>query len=148
MCSASSVAIFVTFSAQSQLARQCRARAFRALVSRFSSTRSKTRSDAIDFFMKYQGLWVRYSKFYSKQISNDTSLLTNQKSTSFPGSLSLLSTFQITNSKWKILRVKLKCIYKGISLINTEWKFYCLLKGRSKFSTTWFISSDAITLKS
>ena len=38
-CSASSVAIFVSFSAQSQLARQCRARAFRALVSRFSSTR-------------------------------------------------------------------------------------------------------------
>ena len=145
MCSACSVAIFISFSAQSQLAREFRARAFRALVSRFSRTRSKTRSDAIDFF---KGLWVRYSKFYSKQISNDTSLLTNQKSTSFSGSLSLLSTFQITNSKWKILRVKLKCIYKGISLINTEWKFYCLLKGRSKFSTTWFISSDAITLKS
>ena len=53
----------------------------------------------------------------------------------------------VTNSKWKILRVKLKCIYKGISPINTEWKFYFLLKGRRNFSTTWFISSDAIILK-
>ena len=37
-------------SAQSQSAREFRARAFRTLVSRFSSTRSKTPSNAIEFF--------------------------------------------------------------------------------------------------
>ena len=89
-----SVAIFVSLSAQSQLAREFRARAFRALVSRFSSTRSKTRS-TFSWNIKLNG-WQK-SKFYSKQIGNETSLFTNQKATSFPRSLSLLRGSEYSN---------------------------------------------------
>ena len=86
MCSASPVAIFVCFSAQSQLAREFR-------VSRVLDGKRDQIWSTFSWNIKVYG-WEK-SKFYSKQISNETSLLTNQKATSFPGSLSLLRTFQI-----------------------------------------------------
>ena len=115
------------FSAQSQSAREFRARAFRRLVSRFPSTQSKTRSNAIDFFKEN-------SRFMGK---NKVNLIPN-KSVIKPTSRQTRKLHTCTRAKygsrmrWKWSTILNLWGIEGKSRINTLTRLQSTISKRDR----------------